>query len=364
MQKSKVEYIPLDNLELDPENPRLPEQIKRTQKEMLTYIARETSIEDLMTVIAENGFFDGEALIVYPIHKKPNKYYVIEGNRRLTAVRLLNDWNMYPKRKRIREIADSAKHKPEQLPVIVYDKREEVLTYLGHRHITGVKAWEPLAKARYMHQLFKLTDSSQKPVVRYRELARQIGSRRDYIKKSLDALAVYNIIEENGFYNIDELDESTISFSLLSGALGYEYIRYFVSVGTDPIVDTSRINTHLVEKLTRWMFEKGTHGETLLGESINLGKLAKVLSNSKAYNAIMRGANLESAYRMTSGIKDDFLNHLYVAQSKLQDANAIVASLDKLDKNTFDLSKDTAKLAVNVYRTLETMQRKDDEFDI
>jgi len=79
MAEKTVEFVPLDSLELDPENPRLPESLERTQQAMREYIARETSIEELMSVIAANGYFKGEPLIVY---KKNRKFRVIEGNRR------------------------------------------------------------------------------------------------------------------------------------------------------------------------------------------------------------------------------------------------------------------------------------------
>ena len=61
---SEILYVPLDDLELDTENPRLPEGVSRDQLGMINYIATSTSIEDLMSAIAENGFFPGEPLIV------------------------------------------------------------------------------------------------------------------------------------------------------------------------------------------------------------------------------------------------------------------------------------------------------------
>ena len=73
--------VNIDKLELDPENPRLPEDLKRTQVAMAEHIAHYTDIEELMQVIGENGFFRGESLIVYPSPDRKNFYRVIEGNR-------------------------------------------------------------------------------------------------------------------------------------------------------------------------------------------------------------------------------------------------------------------------------------------
>jgi hypothetical protein len=331
MAKKEIEVISIEDLELDHDNPRLPSSVGRTQDAMLQYIARETSIEELMSVIAENGFFEGEAVIAYKKPKSKGKYIVIEGNRRLAAVRLLKDPGLYPKRKRIQEIAEHAEHKPKELPVIVYEKREDVLTYLGYRHITGVKQWDPLAKARYMLQLFEQTDKRKSAEDRYREVAREIGSRSNHIRRSLDALAVFKEMEVNSFYNIEGLDETTIEFSLLSTALAYPSISRLVGSDSDPIVKPSALNKDNIDRLARWMFEKQSTGETVLGESRNIKKLASVADNHVALSALMKGSRLEVAYRQTSGVKEEFVQHLYTAQSNLQSASSLWAAPGLVD---------------------------------
>ena len=79
----KIEQISVDDLLLDEDNPRLPADVEKTQGAMLEYIARQTSIEELMEAIGENGFFNSEALIVYHHpNDRPDKYRVIEGDRK------------------------------------------------------------------------------------------------------------------------------------------------------------------------------------------------------------------------------------------------------------------------------------------
>ena len=51
----KIEQISVDDLLLDEDNPRLPADVEKTQGAMLEYIARQTSIEELMEAIGENG---------------------------------------------------------------------------------------------------------------------------------------------------------------------------------------------------------------------------------------------------------------------------------------------------------------------
>ena len=52
MARDSIQSIPIAQIFLDEENPRLPENARRDQKEMTLYIARNTSITELMTAIA------------------------------------------------------------------------------------------------------------------------------------------------------------------------------------------------------------------------------------------------------------------------------------------------------------------------
>ena len=49
-----IELVEIKNLQLDPDNPRLPTSVVREDKEMLDYIARETSIEELTLFVQLN----------------------------------------------------------------------------------------------------------------------------------------------------------------------------------------------------------------------------------------------------------------------------------------------------------------------
>lgn len=334
----EIIFASLGALLLDPENPRLPESVARDQQAMLDYIAETTAIEELMDAIAENGYFPGEPLIVVPHAIQTDKFVVVEGNRRLTAVKLLKDpANCTKPGARMREIAQGAKHHPDHLPIIVRPSRGEVLPYLGFRHITGIKQWEPLAKARYIEQLFDLTNHQAAPKVRYGEIARAIGSRRDHIKRNLDALAVYKAIKDAEFYGIEGLDDASLKFSVLSTALADERIGAFAGVArknadgdyesTDPIADPSGLDLKAIVELTRWLFEKDPKGKTKVGESRNLRLLSAVVSSPRALAAMRGGSPLKIAYQLTSDLTRDFGDLLYQAEASLTEASSMVATV-------------------------------------
>src|ERR1041384_6955475 len=83
----KLDDIEIGLLDLDPENPRLPNYVPRDHQSMLEFLAKSSSIEELISAISENDFFPAESLIAVP---HGTRYQVVEGNRRLTALLLLS----------------------------------------------------------------------------------------------------------------------------------------------------------------------------------------------------------------------------------------------------------------------------------
>lgn len=376
LDEKDIDFIKVSDLMLDPENPRLPLKVKRTHREMVDYIAKNTAIEDLMSAIAENGFFPGEPLIVVPSEGDKSKYFVVEGNRRLTAVKLLNNpYDCSNPSTRVKEISASLKSKINVLPVVKKDNRDQVLPYLGYRHITGVKQWDPLAKARYIYQMFRRISEPMDASEKYKVVAKTIGSRKDHIKRSLDALAIYQEIERNDFFEIDGLGEESIKFSVLSTALADDRIGKFVGIveeiddqdggfyqELDPILDEKIINAKAVEEISRWLFEKNKNGETRVGESRNLKYLAAVVDNDRALEAFRSNSPLKVAYRYTSDLRDDFIEYLYQAEGVLSEAASMVANVS-FDEESYAVATSISKTIKLIGSNLKAKKKEnDDEF--
>ncbi len=323
-----------------------------------------------MSAIASNGFFLGEPVVVCPHPSIKDDYIVIEGNRRLSACKLLQNPSECDKPSAAMiTIADRAANKPNKIPVVVAPTRDSVLPYLGFRHITGIKEWDPLAKARYINQLFNLTNKKEAVEGRYQVVAQTIGSRRDHVKRNLDALAVYHVMEKSDFFQIQGLGEETIKFAVLSTALADEKIGEFVGTAkrvetdedgtpvrqsTNPIVNPSNLKPATIKELSQWLFEK-KEGKTVIGESRNLRELAAVIDTPKALQALRAKSSLAYAYRLTSGANIDFLQHLYAAQSALDEATALVPNVG-FDQEAYDLAKELSNSVKLIGKTLKEKQ--------
>lgn len=341
---NEFNVLDLELLEFDRDNPRLPTSVRgNADDSILKYLAMKTRIENLMSSIGENGFFPGEAIVVIP---HGPRYTVIEGNRRLAALQLLQNPAVVS-RHSIERAASEAVHKPTQVPAYIVESREATLQYLGFRHISGVQRWDPLAKARYLESLFDRTRGE--PQQRYTSVAREIGSTSTAVRRNLDALAAYKFIERSDFYDIEEIEEETFRFGTFYTAIGNTDISNFISVRSDgvpthPIVNPLVVNQDHLEELVRYMFERDARGNTKLGESRNITKLGSVIANRASLEALRLGQSLDSAYRLTPLGRDNFVRHMNQAIEELKQANGNLHAV----KNDDQAAKNAVREALQI----------------
>ena len=351
---SNFKVLNIDQLEFDEKNPRLPDTVRRKENEIIKYLAEKTGIEDLMTSIGVNGFFPGEAIVVTQAVK--GKYTVIEGNRRLAALRLLQNPGLAGNIRSIIRASEDAEHKPTQIPVHVVNSRDDALQYLGFRHISGVQRWDPLAKARYLKLLFDQT--SGKPEDRYVEIAREIGSKSNAVRRNLDALAAYEVIKKRDFFNIKDLDEENFQFGVFYTAIGNLEIASFVGVREDgepthPIIKPQSLKERSLAELTEWMFKKDSQGSTLLGESRNIPRLGTVLAHSNTLEKLRQGVSLDSAFGDTVDVRKEFLGDITIATEHLKQANSNLHSVSSDDQEAVKLVREAMQVLNIAIRHLD-----------
>lgn len=137
MPETKLTPTPVKSLHFDRSNPRLAEygvSNETTEDDILDILWDAMDVMELVQSIAASGFFPHEALVVSREH---NKNIVIEGNRRLAAVKVLFD-DQIAKRKgwAVPTISKEARKNLENLPVI-FSNRQESWRYLGFKHVNG-----------------------------------------------------------------------------------------------------------------------------------------------------------------------------------------------------------------------------------
>lgn len=332
--EKSVEMMDVADLHFDPENPRLPSKLRgESDAKVFTFLLRECSLVELMLSIGAQGFFQGEPLLVVP--RVGGGFNVVEGNRRLAALKLLNSSDPPPVfAKQVEAARETAKFKPANVPVLRFTARDEILLYLGYRHITGVNEWGALEKARYMSQLEKLLPDSDD---KFKVLAKQIGSRRDYVQQTLVALDLVEKANDIGFFEKKGMDADKIPFSVLTTAIGYRTINEYVGLQYDPELSAERVDVTRLQQLFGWLFVE-ENGRTPLGESRNLRILARVVGNDAARDAFMKGTPLLEADMFTEGPLD------LVRKLMIETDRKLSAALDSL-RHATGLTEDDSRRA-------------------
>jgi hypothetical protein len=339
------QQIPVDQLEFDEQNPRFPRSLTNTGNEsILGFMLSDAGLLDLMRSIAAQGFFPGEPLLVCPT-EGGHTWIVVEGNRRLAACTLLHKPGLAPKSKvAVQKVAlgvDPSTFTP--VPCLVFKSRNEIMKHLGYRHVTGIKEWEPVAKARFLQQQF---DDLNEPFdERFKLIARTIGSRADYVGRLLTAHQLFEQIEDHNFFGITDLGESTINFSLITSALSYQEVVSYLGLKSSSDIEMQSLNRNRIEFLTKFIFERKHGQRTLLGESRNFRILAEVLGNASATAALESGVSLSQAAKISGFGAEAFRGLLIGAFENLQLAGDQLgeARPDEHDLETLEQVRRAAK---------------------
>jgi len=336
MSNADFKRIPIANLLLDPHNPRLPKSMgNKDDKEIINFLLSDASLIELMLAIGRNGFFEGEQLLVVP---EGDKYLVIEGNRRLSAVKLLHNPTLGEvyKSKIAQVITETpSENIPNEIPCLVFENKDDILKYLGFRHITGIKSWKLLEKARYLTKLKDDYFPNDTISSASREIAKMIGSRRDYVVRVLTGYRLYEAIENNGFYSIADLDDTTFYFNYLSDSLSRSNIADFLGVDFEKQNPVESIEYDNLKEWTNWLFNKRLPNK-IIGDSEHLNALNKVLASPRALQAYKAGENLFSAIEFTDEFDVQFENAMKNAVNHLRKADNLTVKTNRLYPNLLD----------------------------
>ncbi|MBE5315254.1 MAG: hypothetical protein H4O13_07620 [Xanthomonadales bacterium] len=367
--------VEIGRLTLDPNNPRLPDEaVGQSEQKLIEVLYESFDVDELLHSMGQNGYFDEEPLVAFPsepvsavdlaaysnpLHKdrqrledalaEPHRTFVVaEGNRRLTAAKILTDASL---RQRLRltnlSIDGAVASDLAVLPVIIYPTRSEVVPYLGVRHITGTRKWDSYAKARYIWNLLNSGGTVQ-------EVERELGDRNRAIRQSAVAFSALNQAAVELDYDIS-LAKDNFSFLLLG--LNQRPVRQYLGLPAASKVENvlSPIADDKLERLgelLRWMFGESNRSIPIIRESRDITNyLAPVLASEEATSALRSGRPLQDAYEYTNGEEQLVLRALARANRSVENALAVAHR-----HATDDVKAQVKKLAssvANLARTLE-----------
>lgn len=152
----KTKNIAPTSLKLDPLNPRLPEADESlTQRELLQYLIEHDNVYELARDFSQKGYFPTESLIAI---EHDNKKIVVEGNRRLAALKLLINPDSAPTKvlkKKFRTLSSKTNIALlKKVKVIFAPDRTAAAPIIMQKH-TGsqIKKWSPIMQGNFFKQL-------------------------------------------------------------------------------------------------------------------------------------------------------------------------------------------------------------------
>ena len=150
MDTEEIKMMKVSELAFDLKNPRLVEfdlSANATEEDVIQILWEAMDVREVMMSIAASGFFPHEPLIV---SRENGKNVVIEGNRRLAAVKILLEPALAnPLNADVPEITDKDRAALAELPTVIRTRRD-AWRYLGFKHVNGPAKWSSYAKSQYI----------------------------------------------------------------------------------------------------------------------------------------------------------------------------------------------------------------------
>lgn len=334
--KAIYKYIVIRKLRFDPNNPRFFGTVahaRKTQNELYKELIDRFGALGLVDSILSNGFMPYEPLVV---RKDGTNFVVVEGNRRLASVKYI-----------LAHGADYSKYKVvinglRKLPCIIFEEGGKVAklreqTYLGLRHFSGYKPWQPKSKAEY---LVRQIEDGVSPS----ELAVKLNTTSSKLKKYLIATSLLKKIAKT---KAESPSENLGKFWLLAEALQrstiQEYLDLEIEKETFQVKSFDKAN---FANLCRFLYgtdhfssdDQEPELEPVISDTRQISKLAEVLASPEARIALEKHNDLSIALAYVHK-GPDILRQLH-----LEVVGAAKAFLAQKPTNN---QKDKLKAAVN-----------------
>lgn len=332
-------------LNLDPQNPRFAEKTYTIddQEQMLADLWRERAVDEIVdSIINTGGYWRHEVLFVT---NEDDAKVVVEGNRRLAAVKVLVQPELAENAniRGVPEIDDKELIASlETLPVI-FAPRKEVWALLGFKHVNGPQDWDSISKAEYVA---KVHNEYGVPL---EDIAKTIGDRHDTVRRMYRGLMVLKQAENEELFDRHDCYSNTFSYSHLWTALGYQNTQEFLNIGDTGGYEPNPVPNDKLEELRElllWIYgsEDKDVKPKIERQNPDLRNLIKALRDPDGLQKLRADLPLQEAYEASIGEATMLARALDQARSKLSQAQGYIPEgvnedYDFEDKATTILNK-------------------------
>jgi hypothetical protein len=344
--------VPVKDLYLDPQNPRLAglQLTIDQQDQILKTLWQERAVNELVDSIATSGYWEHEELFA---SKEDGKLIVIEGNRRLAAVKLLLDKDLKTRLgvSGVPDLSADERKKLEKLPVIEC-KREDVWQYIGFKHVNGPQDWDSIAKAQY---IARVHNEYHVPLD---QIAQTIGDRHDTVKRLYRGLMVLQQAEKAGLFKREDCFNTRFAYSHLWTGLGYSGFQEFLGLSSekgfkqDP-VPKSKLNN--LKELCLWLYGSKEQNKPPVVKSQNpdLRNLDEILRSNNGLAALRAGLPLETSLKASRGDQRLLREAMVVAEQRLKEARGLIPTGYQGDSDLLEKARAISIIASSIHEDME-----------
>lgn len=350
--------ISVDWLKLDRENPRLVGTSARTTDEsIIAQLYRGEELGELLQSISANGYLDIEPLIVW-LDPADQKFTVLEGNRRLAAIRLFREPALVEaiaKNERIKinvpEISKAVEASLGEVSVYRVPDRDAARSFIGFKHINGAAKWESYAKAKFAAGWYNSGNVSLE------EISEKIGDRHDTIKRMVAAIYVLDQAEREGVFSLTDRRITKFNFSHLYTALSRSTYMTYLGLETawsryDPQPDP--VPADKLDRLREvlvWIYgSKEDNTEPVVqSQNPDIKNLGETLASAEGLHILRAGGTLAEAHASTRPADETLSTSLIRARSVLREAANSLRGYDGRDQSLLNIAEDVSETAQTIY---------------
>ncbi len=347
-------------LRLDVENPRFGLSVQSSEEDAIQYLCEKHDIRELWYSIVENGFQNYEPLVAWQPDPRVDEYIVVEGNRRLAAVKTLLDPSLVARfsKTSVPEVPPHHIGSLRTLSVTVIADKDSADEYIGFRHVNGARNWEPLPKAKFGLKLLeklRKDHSISSDKKRVEILARQIGDQPTQITRNLFSYKVIEQARDLGLIQEDFLEQTRNDFSHLYSILSNPDTRKYIGLGeqalqAEQIVDHPIHDSYIgnLRKLMGWLFGSVDGSKPSIIERQGQDRPAhqKIIASPDALVALETTGDFSYAKQISGVDADDWLSLAYgldrSAQRVWEGSSSVIDDLPLKDREKVQRSIEKA----------------------
>jgi hypothetical protein len=343
------DFVAPTALQMDVRNPRAGMQKFPDGDAAIAHLIATADIDEIVRSIQSAGWIDYEPLIV-----ETGTNIVLEGNRRLAAIRLMTESSL--RGKLDYKLPEAGANLPPATVRVRYvANRAEARNFIAFKHINGPAKWDAFAKARYAKEW--LDEGADLTTV-----SNAVGDNHNTVLRLVNGLTVLNQAITLDF-DRNDVTARTFNFSHLYTALSRPAVRNYLKIPEEtgaqlPTNPVPAVATENLQKLMGWLFGQQKLGQEHVVKSQNpdLGKLVRVLAEPRAMMVLETEKSLRLAFEQVEPPSYRFEETLKATALSAERTLGLISHFDPMSQAV--LMDTTEKLAGTIRILRSEMRAK------